>query len=409
MNKGFTLIELLAVIIVLMALLLVTSIVVSPVIDDSKENLSDIQIKSIENAAKSYYIKEGIDSSHVDLDETRTCINVEGLINKGYLDKDEIVDPDSEEEVLGSVKIIYRANNYSYEYQDKTCSNFDKGIICDRVKETTLGNIPQGNYELGDKYSCEVKPGVKYNFYILSVEDDKINLIMERNINNDGSLAEKGISSLSLENGIYNKVAWTSKEDYVKESEDELEWDIIDDDSGNHNKGPITAMNFLYNATKDWTNIPNIKIDYKDENIDPNTQAKGTNGYNGIKTENNITSILHKDGITKTASYTNLKARLPMYEEVYGEGKCLAFSESDCFGSCPLYLANYLKNSLYVTGEGLQNISEIYGYWLLSSCADDSYSSWRVYFDGYLREGSISNVNDYGVRPVITLYKSQLE
>jgi type II secretory pathway pseudopilin PulG len=129
MDKGFTLIELLSVIMVLMALLFITSIVVSPVIDNSKENMSDIQIKNIENAAKSYYVKEGIDSSHIDLDEARSCVNVEELINKGYLDKDEIIDPESEEDVLGSVKIIYRANNYSYEYQDKKCTNYDKGII----------------------------------------------------------------------------------------------------------------------------------------------------------------------------------------------------------------------------------------------------------------------------------------
>ena len=34
------------------------------------------------------------------------------LINLGYIDKDEITDPEKNTEVDGSVKIIYRSNNY---------------------------------------------------------------------------------------------------------------------------------------------------------------------------------------------------------------------------------------------------------------------------------------------------------
>lgn len=60
-------------------------------------------------------------------------------------------------------------------------------------KETkTTGNIPKGNYELGDEYICEVTSGKKYHFFILSKSEDgeKINLIMDSNINESGEAVD---------------------------------------------------------------------------------------------------------------------------------------------------------------------------------------------------------------------------
>ena len=105
MNRGFTLVEVLAVLIVLSALMLVISIVVKPVVDTSKENLSDVQIKNIESAAKAYYIKEGMDEDSIDLDEVRSCVDVKELIDLGYIDKDEVTDPEKNTEVDGGVRL----------------------------------------------------------------------------------------------------------------------------------------------------------------------------------------------------------------------------------------------------------------------------------------------------------------
>ena len=75
--------------------------------------------------------------------------------------------------------------------------------------------------------------------------------------------------------------------------------------------GPVDAMNYLYNATKNWTNIPNIQMNYEDEGNDENY------GYGTIITTNNVTKITKKDGtVTNQEGDTNLKARMPYAKEV---------------------------------------------------------------------------------------------
>ena len=79
-------------------------------------------------------------------------------------------------------------------------------------------------------------------------------------------------------------------------------------------------MNYLHKATKDWSNVPNMIMNYEDENIAYDTQQKGTNGYGSIKTTDNITIITSKTN-EETGRIENLKARLPRYDEVHGTGK----------------------------------------------------------------------------------------
>ena len=93
----------------------------------------------------------------------------------------------------------------------------------------------------------------------------------------------------------------------------------------------------------------------------------------------------------------NGKARLPRLDEVYGDGKC-----SSSVGSCPLWLLNYLASSPYVTGDRLQNISEIYGYWTLSSSAENSIFAWWVDNDGFAWY-DIAIDGSIGARPVINV------
>ena len=95
---------------------------------------------------------------------------------------------------------------------------------------------------------------------------------------------------------------------------------------------------------------------------------------------------------------------MPRYDEVHGTGKCLTYAENgNKYGSCPLYLANYLQSSSYVTGEGLKNISGIYGYWTLSSYATYSNFAWYASYDGRVNSSGVGTEFDNGVRPVITL------
>jgi len=415
-NYGFTLVELLTVIVLLGIIALITTVSTSYIINKSKENLTETQIKVIEKAAQSYYLQEGMNNAHYNYDETKTCVDVEYLIENDYIEEAEIKNPKNNKKMLGSVKIVYENGIYTYNYKDQMCnsSDYDSVLksICTPVTEKTktTGNVPQGNYLPADEYICEVKPGTKYRFFVLSTNnkdgeiitndsEDKdvysVNLIMERNMYYDKT-NDVGSVATETNKGL---IEWVLKADYND--------DTNFGNFGNTNKGPITAMPYLHNATKDWTNIPNIIMNYEDESIDFITQQKGPYGYGSIVTTGTTTIITSKTG-EETGRIETLKARMPRSDEVYGTDKCLTLLENEnADGSCPLWLVNYLESSDHVTGAGLQNISGIYGYWTLSS-GNSSYSAGLVFYSGRLSQGyvdyaDVGYIDDFGVRPVITL------
>lgn len=111
--KGFTLVELLAVLVIISILALITVVSVGSILSSSKDNLESSQKTNIENAARVYYLKEGTDDI--------TCVDLETLISKGYIESSEVINPKTREAMTGSVLINYSNNQYSYEYQDNTC------------------------------------------------------------------------------------------------------------------------------------------------------------------------------------------------------------------------------------------------------------------------------------------------
>lgn len=113
-KNGFTLIELLAVIVILAIIAIITTVTVSSILKDAKNSLSDRQKSNIENAAEAYYLKEGMSIND-------TCVSVEELIEKGYIEGNSIKDPKDRKEMTGYVKITYVSNQYSYQYQENSC------------------------------------------------------------------------------------------------------------------------------------------------------------------------------------------------------------------------------------------------------------------------------------------------
>ena len=219
-----------------------------------------------------------------------------------------------------------------------------------------------------------------YRFYILSIEGDKVNLIMSRNICSDGTLATNGNRCL---------MPWISKEDY----KDDTNYGA----NGNNNKGPVTAMNYLYETTKNWRNIEDINMNYTDEG------NSGSYGYGGITTSGSTTEITMKNK-SVIAKYNNLKARLPMKSEIEATG-C-----ASTLGSCPVWLVNGLstKTDYYPQGTKI-DISGIYAYWSLSSEVSSSrYVRYVNYYGRYFYNDI--NINSYsGIRPVIQVPKNKIK
>ena len=257
---------------------------------------------------------------------------------------------------------IYLNNKYYYE----------KGILVEKNGTEEIN--------IGDKYTYKVNDTDTFNFYVLSFNDDNtVNLIMDRNICNDGT------------------VNYTQQNNYCK-----YKWYA---DENNNTYGPVTAMQELYSGTKDWNNVSNMTLNYEDEsnkNIDEN-------GYISLVIRNGVGTITGKPITKVTTIGTNsipLKARLPKESEVTGAG-CTTSA-----GSCPTWLMENMtysnqgndKYSMNNNSEAYQNIQ---GYWLLSS---NWYTVGRSRIINY--EGRTTNPpttrNDNGIRPVITVPKEYL-
>ena len=392
MNKGFTLVELLAVILILSVLSLITVLSINPVLKDSKDGLSDIQIESIKESAAIYYIKHGVGIDDFELDNPKDCIDVSELIESGYIENDEVTNPKTGEKILGSVKVTYNANNYIYEYQDNACTNYDKGIICERVEETEVGNVPEGNFLAGDAYNCKVDPNEDpYKFYVLTTpeeDSDMVNLIMDQNIYSDGTPALMNGVTQSINSTQYSLVEWISDLDYGCEGTG----------CAQDNKGPVTAMNFLYNATKKWTNIVPLNYTYNDREYQAITENYGYTSFvsiNGIAT---IKSLAATDVVIGSKKEP-LRARMPIYtyknSMEYGEVSDLKEDNSNA----------YLYENLDANESSAPS-----GYWTLSSGLGFFGGFAWIVFDSGMTFFNVSNeYNDYGVRPVISLYKFQLE
>ena len=258
----------------------------------------------------------------------------------------------------------------------------------EEVYVTLINDVSPTGLSIGDKYTYKVNDTDTFNFYVLSIEgtgaNQKVNLIMDRNICNDGT------------------VTYTSTNSYCR-----YQWHTGTNDN---NYGPDTAMINLYNGTKGWTNVPDMVMNYTDEN---NTSSD-TLGYTSIITNagTKVTTITGKqsktsDNQTFGSTTQPLKARLPKESEVTGAG-CTTSQ-----GSCPTWLMEnmtYLnvsndKYSMNNNSEAYQN--QIYGYWLLSSLPGYSNFARYVRYYGYVGY-DYTAYGYYGARPVITVSTSDL-
>ena len=341
-KNGFTLIELLAVLIILSVIMLITVVSVNSVLTSTKSSLSETQIKKIEDAAKTYYLKEGMTIED-------TCIDISELITLGYIEGNEVKNPEDNKNLEGYVSISKVNNQYNYEYKEGKCK------ICTLADDSDS----DGTISAGDKYLCKVKDEMEaeysegYTFYVLSNDTTtgKTNLIMENYICKSGSLISEAPN--------------TTNKCYVTWNYDNIISEGPKDIFVEYQTGP----GYLVQATSSWKTELALNEIYNDE------------------------TISSKD----TANYTNFvinsKARLPKYSELTEAG-CTA-------SSCPDYLqGNYWGLSASIaTVDGVEtNYATVVTF---DNDGNPTLSSARLNAGG----GS----KNYGVRPVITLETSRIK
>ncbi len=121
-KKGFTLVELLAVIVILGVISLIVFPTVMNSIHKSKQNLYKIQVQDIEKAGKKWINEhmEYLDDSHLNT----IGVSLSSLIESGYLQKNDILDPRDKSRMNGCVTIIYddTISQYQYHYVESSCA-----------------------------------------------------------------------------------------------------------------------------------------------------------------------------------------------------------------------------------------------------------------------------------------------
>ena len=207
--------------------------------------------------------------------------------------------------------------------------------ICKLVDDADV----DGEISPGDEYLCAVEEDMDlendegYTFYVLGNNNDgKTNLIMFANINASGQPVD---SDDVVDKGY---VAWYSG-------------------TSNAN-GPVTAMNYLNNATTSWKEELRLNETYDDE------------------------------GEHFTNFPLNGKARLPKLSEV-----------DDKNSTDDSYLFDYMEDYGYQTNV----VSGVYAYWLLSSYASSTYKAWILNTKALNGDFAMSYADLAGVRPVITV------
>lgn len=161
MNKGFTLVELLGVIVILAVLSTLIVVSVGGTIKKSKNQLSEVQIDNIIEAAKTYHLKEGMNEEEISDNNSQTCVTVDYLINNGYIDNEEIVEITSDTKLNSSVVIVYENNKYKYKYQKKSCE-----IILETINDNNYPwKINNGTYNSTNKVDS-TSSNLKFKFKV---------------------------------------------------------------------------------------------------------------------------------------------------------------------------------------------------------------------------------------------------
>ena len=462
---GFTLIELLAVIVILAIIALIAVPIVLGIINDSKKSSEKESVKlyldTTEKMVAKYQMKNTSfnpsvcdiqNNGNIKCNDTDIPIEMKGktpTYGKIYFSKGKIsigenillnglyyqvqnneVSDVTKEMVSGFSSVINRielaVGNYTGTCEvtntnKLTCGNEEKTIDTDKSitkgtitftngKITSYKNVNiDGTYyhkkeggeenvsqheiyanlvndtgeqglSIGDKYTYDVNDTDTFNFYVLSIEENQVNLIMDRNICNDGT-----VNYTSTNN--YCRYAWYSGEK-------------------NNMYGPVTAIQELYEGTKEWNNVPTMELNYPDEF----NRNKNNMGYISFIVTNGVGIITDKEKssiVTIGTSNIPLKARLPKYSEATGAG-CTKSN-----GTCPIWLMKNIayynvsddKYSMNNNNESYQNI---YGYWLLASLSGQTMYSCIVREYGRIHDRVTSSNNYVGIRPVITVPISDL-
>ncbi len=144
-NRAFTLVELLGVIIVLSVIAVIIYPVYNESITNSKNNLYNQQIKSLENASRRWGVEN---TSNLPMQSDQACgIQFSDLISGGYIADTAIINPKNNQDLTGCVIVEWWESNNQYKYTySSTCQ------LGEYYDITTCPNMT--DYDYCSVYTC---------------------------------------------------------------------------------------------------------------------------------------------------------------------------------------------------------------------------------------------------------------
>ena len=382
-KNGFTLIELLAVIVILAIIALIATPIILGIINDAREKANERSVElyasAVKNGIAAYQLREGKEVLPDTYTKDTLPFDVE---YDGNVECDTIVIYEDGGVHVADCKVNGTAVEYTYGNVIEP--------ICTPVTVATTGNIPEGKFQPGDEYNCKVDPDKEpYTFFVLpdTYNDGKVRMILSANVNKNGepiTSSNQYQEDKGLVWSVTNKDYTDAGGEIPEERYSDMYYCEIGNSCAGTELGPITALNYVVSSTSKWRNLTPLNEDYTDEGA----------RYGTIK----LTG----------------QARLPKKEEMLAAG-CVVLSGDgySSYGNCPLYLVDYTigLSDKYPN----KNVINNYGYWTLASGSDEYAQFYSVNFYGAVYYSNDPEqpwneiINTMGVRPVITLSKTQIK
>ena len=363
-KKGFTLIELLAVIVVLAIIALIATPIVMNTIKKSQKGAAERSVENYIEALETAVATAKLDGKDV-LDGTYTIEGNGNLIGEGLPDGKLTIEMNGKKPsggtikisngqvttdskmTVGSYEVAYNPTTKKYEASEK--SNDTNTVLCkaNTTKATALVYGDTGSETEESSYTRQ-EVGLLAS-EATSAYDVGVTYTCELGDGEENTfyVLETSGDNVSLIAGfnLGDAVAWVTKEDYLAAGGTEVDWNKECKDCGSGNLGPVTANKALQERTSGWTKI--------------NQNQKSLPTYNQIA----------------TASGNNTN-------------------------NLPTWLNSHTK---FISGSSK--------YWTTSLIDPDSHGVWGVLRSG--NAGILVGFNitydiDCGIRPVITISKSQL-
>lgn len=364
-KKAFTLIELMGVITVLGLISLLIAPTIVNQIRNSKNKIDEVTEKLI-YAATDLYL-ENKKNDFPNYNGSVYCIKIGDLVNDGKLSNPVLDSSGNEISLDQIVEVDIIDHKYNYR-MTSSCESFSaKYALRNLAVTSTQLNVDSIASCLTDGKECtpgtafaiKVNEEKIYKFYVISDDNSKVTLIMDRNLG--------------------NRVAWITQDDY----NDDTNYGTY----GNNNRGPITTLSYLNVQTANWDNIEPIESYTYDNNLNGTTN---TYGYQKLEIINGVGKLTSQDGLIISEVEGITKARLLTYEEVNN----LEIANND---TIPTYLYGNLSSS--------NTIELPYSYWLLTAYPSNSNDARIVYYNKGVNIGFTRNETQVGIRPVIEVVK----